>query len=303
MSVVVNFPAIPNRIAIACEYLQASGGRGVPRSEFERVLTPARAAVDDEDAQPGKSIPASILDELLAFSLATLDGEGVVRLASELAGPQLGFTAWRDMLVPRLRQALVDPDLASASGQRGVPDALAWLLCQDPARPIRWSGAYSQLIAQQVRDDAAASFRLGNDSRFQNLVYWARYVGLAETFGFKDRAMHVIPDPTRAIRDELPLIFTTNRELPVMVFVERLAQRLPVLETGSVRNLVEAALIGDVVRGQDEFSTATALALTRLSLTGELALRSLSDAPRVWLLKTGAERKQVTNLIYSGATP
>jgi hypothetical protein len=300
MTVLTNFPAIPNRIAIACEYLQDAGASGVSRDQFDAHLSPGPAGGDEED-RSGKSMARHVLDEVAALELAVAAETGV-RLSPALPTRAMTYGQWLEWLKPYVCDRLTDPVRAVTCRQAGVPLALAWLLCQDPRRPVRWSGAHAALLQAQFGDVDALGFNLRNDQIFQNLVYWARYLGLAETIGLRGTTgpvLHVIPDPTRAIRRVLPKVFHDTRELPVSAFVERMAAALPVLEEGSARLEVEGLFVGAPQRATRHFSGATGLSLRRLAHEGVLQLLVESDVER-WVYEDGRDAKTVSRVSWQG---
>lgn len=303
MTVLTNWPAIPNRIAIACEYLQDAGAGGVTREQFDALLSPGPASPDDDEERPGKSMARHVLDELEALGLAVSTGAGV-RLAPDLPTKPMPYAQWMEWLLPHMSARLTDPLQAVACRQGGVPLALAWLLTQDPRRPIRSSGVHPDLLQSQLGDVDALGFNLRNDQNFQNLIYWARYLGLAETMNLRagtasGAAWHVIADPTRAIRRVLPRIFCDGRDMGVSSFMERLAAALPVLEEGSARFEVERRFVGAPPRADQHFSGASGLALKRLAREGALQLLAESDAER-WVIEDGQDAQSVSRVVWQG---
>jgi hypothetical protein len=305
MTVLTNFPAIPNRIAIACEYLQDAGVNGVSRDQFESQLSPWPAG-NDEEERPGTSMAREVLDELKALAIVVEVPSGF-SLAPDMPQTQMRYGDWMEWLLPWTAERLSDLAKAELCRQSGVPLAIAWLLSQDSRRPIRSSGAHVDLLLQQLGNVDALGFNMRNDQIFQNLIYWARYLGYAETIGLRanpssgggNSANYVIADPTRAIRRVLPQIFTSTYELQISTFVERLAELLPVLEEGGARFELERRLIGTPRRSEQHFSIATGLALTRLENEGILELRSESDAER-WIVGDWADARYVTRLLWLG---
>lgn len=290
MTVLTNFPAIPNRIAIACEYLQDCGDQGIARDVFESQLSPAPSGADDEE-RSGTSMAREVLRELEAFGIA-VQTEGGIRLSPELPAKGMAYQQWMAWLLPWIGKRVTDTELADQVRQQGVPLAFAWLLCQDARKPIRSSGAHTDLLQQQFGDVDALGFNMRNDQIFQNLIYWARYLGFAETLGLRSN-LYVVPDPTRAIGRVLPEVFRESADLAVDAFVERVAILLPVLEGGSARTDVENRMRNSG-RADQHFSVATSLALRRLEQRGLLQLGSESDTQR-WVLDNG---RNVTRLVW-----
>ncbi len=153
--------------------------------------------------------------------------------------------------------------------------ALAFILAQDIY--VNEFGAHPRvqtLEQRQVRDESRRLFQ--NDTRWNGLRHWGDYLG----FFWEDQRRW--PDPTAAIREELPEIFGKQNELPAQDFITRLGERLPVLDGGRYRLEVEAAL--EPAEWQpptrpDLLSTSLSRALWRLSRPGgPLRLERRADA-------------------------
>lgn len=117
---------------------------------------------------------------------------------------------------------------------------------------------------------------LQNDVRWNGLRFWGDYLG----FFWVDHRRW--PDPTAAVREELPEVFGGALELPAAEFMTRLAERLPVLDGGRYRVKVENALDPAAWHrpAQDNLlSTSLSRALWRLARPGgPLQLDYRSDA-------------------------
>ena len=106
--------------------------------------------------------------------------------------------------------------------------ALAFVLAQDIYTADFETHASVQALEQrQIRD--AGRRMLQNDVRWNGLRFWGDYLG----FFWVDHRRW--PDPTAAVREELPAVFGSARELPAVEFLRRLAERLPVLDGGRWR--------------------------------------------------------------------
>jgi hypothetical protein len=150
---------------------------------------------------------------------------------------------------------------------------ITWLLAQNLySLPTTWTGGAENLENVQITGDKKI---VQNDTRWTNLRFWARYLGFASG----DSNSFQI-DPTLAIRDELPLIFGTQRELPAKDFLTALSLQLPVMDNGVYRREVETYLNTATWRNPDEghLSMSLSFALRRLDLSGEIKLKGKADA-------------------------
>lgn len=297
MSILTNFPAIPSRIAIGCEYLQFCGEGGITKEAFATQMSPEPIKGGEGDEFAKTPMAELVLKEMLALGVAD-DIGGSVRLSTALPSKNLSLQQWMDWLRPWIRARINDVELAAQTGQGGVAQAIAWLLCQDPRQPMRTSTVHAERLIAQLGSTDALGVDMANNSRFQNLVYWARYLGYAEALGLKG-SWTVLPDPTRAIREMLPEVFKDRTELSASAFVERLGALNPVMEFGSLREEIESRLPASCQRRDQHFSLSTSVALKRLKQAGDIDLHFESDAQR-WVLDDGRAGIRVSRLTWPG---
>lgn len=176
--------------------------------------------------------------------------------------------------------------------------ALAFLLTQDIyAQDFGTHATVQGLEQRQIRDEGRRA--LQNDVRWNGLRFWSRYLGL---FWVDQRLW---PDPTVALREDLPLIFGSDRELSAADFMRRLAEVLPVLDGGGYRVDVESAL--DPAEWHrparaDLLSTSLSRALWRLSRPGgSLGFEQRSDTADGRTLQRAGSRDWVrfTNVVFN----
>lgn len=148
----------------------------------------------------------------------------------------------------------------------------AWVLAQDIYALPTTSTAIEKLQNEQM---TAGQKIFENDTRWNGLRFWMRYLGFATGDGNNIQA-----DPTAAIKAELPDLFGSRTELPAHDFVKGLAARLPVLDFGDYRQMVEDTLNpANWQRPQDgHLSMSLSLALRRLALDNIIRLEGKADA-------------------------
>lgn len=306
MSVLNNFPAIPNRIAIACEYLHLLGGKGDLRDSVERQLSPLKKAESDESESPdgkvdGRILSGFVIDELLKLGLSSLDEQRVLRLNDDYLSMNVSEGEWAEALRQVLLTKMVFPEHAEKSDQASMPDAISWLLAQDPYGRLPFSGgAHAELIVRQLGQQDALRTAIGNNQRFQNLIYWARYLGFAERVALKiggSTVDMVVPDPTEALARMMPGIFMGQRELPIQAFLQRAAESCPVLDGGVARVGLEERLLEGFQPKAGYLSRSISLALFRLQARNVLKLEKPSDA-QAWLLDLGKVQEPVSHVRY-----
>jgi hypothetical protein len=303
MSVINSLVAQPNRVVIASEFVHGFGEKGASMADLEKMLSPLppqQSPADeagDGDERSGSSIGMGVLNELLRLKIVERMDDDQVRIGAPLASdPRKGDWAGRlqDYLFPMLTAS----EPAREHGQGGLPDALCWLLQQSPTEPLGFSVGkhYNILVAQMVDGDPLCS-SIAVDARYQNVIYWARYLGLVERISIKQAAEMVIADPTRAIAQRLSTIFGKDRQLTPQTFRQRLAAQIPVLDGGAVWQEVQGRLKAPMQAKDKHFSGATSLALLRLQRAGKIQLEGLSDASS-WMLEVGRETKSISHITY-----
>jgi hypothetical protein len=142
MSVISNLVAMPNRIAIACEYLHYLGEKGDAWESIESQLSPLKKAGSDEDDDKptGKSIAEDVLREIEKLGLLLRNEDSTISLAHEIRNIAPVDGNWQQALRPVLFKKMLYPTVADLCGQSDVPDAISWLLVQDPFDPMLRKG-------------------------------------------------------------------------------------------------------------------------------------------------------------------
>jgi hypothetical protein len=85
----------------------------------------------------------------------------------------------------------------------------------------------------------------------------------------------LIPDPTTAVAETLPSLPPWST---APVFIEKLAQRIPVIDHGALERVVAELGVAYTARGDATVGPALAHALRRLEKRGAVRLRKADDA-------------------------
>jgi hypothetical protein len=292
MSVLTTVEAVPNRLRLIFHYFC---GKTQPESleRIENLMSPL-ALRHGSDAGDGDS-PAAMFRNTLreAYALKMVEeSEGKLRFVGKLLDKrrQNIDTLFIDWVEPRL----LAPGVSTDYQQENVADAFAWLLMQSPMRPLAFGENYAGLIRRQF-GDIPDVFDLTNKERFQNLAYWARYLGYCTLIG--DRA--VVADPTGALARWLPVIFAKENQMTIDNFMRELALKIPVLEEGSVRRRLEDLAADSLRSDPRRLSQSTSLALKRLAERGRIGLKDLSDAQNR-ILDLGDQTQRVSHVVLPG---
>lgn len=151
--------------------------------------------------------------------------------------------------------------------------ALSWVLAQDIYNfPKVWDGEVENLASTQSLNGKKV---FSSGFRFNAFRHWARYLG----FATGDSGAFQI-DPTKAIRDTLPEIFTSKKEIHAHDFLRILSTKLPVFDSGSFREKIEGSLNPSTWRKPPDghLSVSLSFALKRLDMSNVIRLIGKADA-------------------------
>lgn len=297
MSILTNFVAVPSRL-LSIYTAVAEIENGVLREHLVSWATPpslSRRGGDDEDGGATTLLRDSLSE---ARRLGLIEERDDRLFVPETARGRGGRNAdLQTHFLYYLRETLFDPERAASAGQTGVLYALAWLLTKSPLQPVGFSEDPQNLL----RDDLgqfAEKAELGSTSSFQNLLYWARFLGFATVVG-EGTSKRAFPDPLRAISASLDKVLPDTNWVDMDVFLLRLAAIYPVLESGSVREEVEEnRTVPHAIDGR--LSVASSLALQRLHDRGAITLGVVADA-KAKILNFGGSTKRVSRVRKGGA--
>jgi hypothetical protein len=292
MSIVNTFEAVPSRL-LSIYAAVAEVENGVLSEHLASWATPpslSRRGGEDEDGGSTNLLKASLAEARRLGLVEEKDGRLFVPDAARgIGGRNANLEA---QLLFYLRETLFDPERAASTGQTGVLIALAWFLTKSPLQPVSFSDAPQNQLQRDLGQFAEKA-ELGNTSSFQNLLYWARFLGFATVVGDAG-SRRAFPDPSRAISAVLDRVLPDNNWVDMDVFLTRLAAIYPVLEGGSVREEVEANRT--VPPASDgSLSVASSLALQRLANRGSISLDVFADA-KARILDFGGSTKRVSRV-------
>ena len=273
MSVITVLPALPGRLRLLFAAVAEEGP--IARSKLEKLtLHAARGkrggALDGEGG--GSTLFAASLNEAIKLDLIREEDD---QLQLGAALPKNADVAMA--FLTRVEKRLLSPqDVGSDDIE--LASALAWFLTRSVAPGLAFGEDSRRQIAKDLDlEDGQAPWGVTNDSRFQNLIYWARFLGLATGLDL-GKGKAVVPDPTAAIRRHLNHVLPAAQAIPIETFQRSLALHLPVLEFGTIREAVEARLREQARRPENVVSESTSLALRRLRRAGAIRLEARSDA-------------------------
>jgi hypothetical protein len=282
MSIITTAQAVPSRLfAIYASLFDSESGEVKERIESWATPPSLSSRGADEDGEASTTLFSNTLQEARRLGLVEEVDEKLRLTADARGGGKRGHECesyFRDYL----KRTLFDPARAIETQQAGFMLALAWFLSVNPLKPIGFSEGPQIALKIEIGDHANKT-ELTSINRYQNFLYWARYLGFATIVGGRDTddssSRRAIPDPTRAIEAALPSIFAGDDELPIEAFLNRLSAIFPVFEKGGIRKDYDAMRLSPSIDAAHRLSIATSMALQRLADRQRIALGSMADAP------------------------
>ncbi len=292
MSVLKTTLANPSRMRGIFRYLLQVEGQRQKREILEQLLSPKKLA---EEKSPPRPMFNAALNESLKCKLL-IEEEGVIAINPEL--PKLARDPeWGDDLLPDTFIELFFNSDNEDNTDFGLD--CAWYLAQDIYEAI---GTWKEVEKRVSKQNVAISLdlKLSSDTLFSQLEDWMFYFGLTWRHSLNDKKM-AVADPTAYIRRNLEALFNEKSESKLLLkeFIDRLAKRCPLFETGKFREQIEEK-IGR--RQPNYLSTSTAFALFRLKDEGYIDLRRESDAELMILPKanqTVNDESRVSHIIWT----
>jgi hypothetical protein len=233
MSIITTAQAVPSRLfAIYASLFDSENGEVKERIESWATPPSLSGRGADEDGESSTTLFSNTLQEARKLRLVE-EVDNKLRLTADARGGGKRGRESESYFRDYLKRTLFDPMRAIDTQQDGFMLALAWFLSANPLKPMSFSVGPQNTLKMEIGDNADKT-ELTSINRYQNFLYWARYLGFATIVGGRDTddasARRTIPDPTRAIEAALPTIFADDDELPIEAFLNRLSAIFPVFE-------------------------------------------------------------------------
>ncbi|MBS3029675.1 MAG: hypothetical protein HCA25_22165 [Dolichospermum sp. DET50] len=301
MSVLKEPLATPSRFKGIFRYLLAKEHQKEKRNVLEQILSPnklvERLLSTEEKASDKKAKHPMFHNNIRECIKSSLlveieDDIGINLMLSEAArNPQLGEYLLPDTLAT----------LFFASGNQDEEDfglLCAWFLAQDI---YDFSGSWETVEKLVSEQKVGELLKISSGTLYSQMNDWMCYMGLAWSHALEGKKV-IVPDPTAYIKRNLQHFFSNqeDKKLPIKEFIDRLAKKCPLFETGKFRDEVEAN-IG--YRQPNYLSTSTAFALFRLQDEGYIQFIRDSDADLMLLPKANNEvddNSKISHIILRG---
>jgi len=297
MSVLKTSLANPSRMQGIFRYLLYTKEQREKREVLEQIISPNELVKHINDPRP---MFRAALNESLKCQLL-IEEDTYIAINPDLPEEARSIESGTQLLPNTFA------NLFFTSGNKDEEDFgydCAWYLAQDIYdTPGTWEDVQEKVYQQKVGE----FLKLSSDRLFDQLGDWMCYLGLAWSHRVKEGNTHtklLVPDPTVYIRRNINSLFSkhTDDKIVINEFINRLALKCPLFETGKFRETVEE-IIGQ--RQPSYLSTSTAFALFRLQDEGYIKLIRESDADLTILPKANAQVDddgRVSHIIYCDKT-
>ncbi|MCW0021402.1 protein DpdG [Rhizobium sp. BT-226] len=297
MSIITTVEAVPSRLyAIYSSLFDSESGE--VRERLEAWATPPSLKNSGEDGEgPATKLFIHSLQEARRLGLVEdMDDKLLLTLDARNGGKRGDDSEafFREYML----RTLFDPIRAEEAQQSAFMLALTWLLSTNPLKPMGFSDD-PNLAIKMIIGEHARKTECTIGLNYQNMLYWARYLGFATVVG-NGAVRRVIPNPITAIEGALPAIFADDDELPIENFLTRLAAIYPVFEKGSVRERFNEMRLVPLSGLETRLSVTTSIALQRLADRQRLGLKSVADAP-ARILDFGTREGRVSHIALRGS--
>lgn len=208
-----------------------------------------------------------------------------IEVSSKFKGFSKDINSLRKMFLELFLDDSNNNQLFNPTGQ-GSSDftrCVSWFLSQDI-----WNHRFSEFedIQTLIIDQLAGEHELiiQNASHFSFFKRWASFLGLIRLEPGGGQNPLIIPDPTKAIKIFLPDILKKNEQIEAPKLIDKLAEKLPVIDGGNYRKQLEKKLnAGNSVwikLPKNQLSQSLSFALVRLMKSGILEAEDKADAEK-----------------------
>ncbi|MEG5060094.1 protein DpdG [Microcoleus sp. A2-C5] len=294
MSVLKTALATPSRMRGIFRYLLQAPKQRENREKLTGLLSPNELS---EGRNKGAKHPMfdAALGESIKCGLLIEENEDIsinLELPEAFRHPQTG-----DKFLP---DTLVQLFFADNEDEEDLGRLIAWYLAQDIYdAPDTWEKVEKLVAEQGVAE--SLDLKISSNTLSGQVEDWMCYLGFAWGHASDSNKKLVVAEPTAYLRRNLNDLFQgeAKAKLSIREFIDRLAKKCPVFETGKFRDQVEEK-IG--FRLPNHLSTSTAFALFRLQDDGYIKLIRESDA-NLFVFPSGDKEAGFSHIILTGVEP
>jgi hypothetical protein len=275
MKIYENVEAVPSRMTGLIRLLLDVGRRGLDEGAVRELLQPPSLR---EPGSPPATFAPRTIDAALETGLIVRAKENqqfVLSLAPDAFEALARANRVADVIRELLTQRLLAPE---AGGERNRFAILcAWFL----TRPVTWLPQEHVDIQRAMKDDGLdlAELRVTSENNIDNVLYWARHLGLL-WWAKEKMACMVVPDPAAFLVRHLDRLLQPGERMDASAFRANLGDLCPVLDGGVVRKDVLQKVSAAQLRQIEEdcLSEGLSLALRQLAESGILHYDCPNDA-------------------------
>ena len=294
MSVLKTTLAAPSRMRGIFRYLLQAPKQRENREKLTRLLSPEKLSEGRNKSAQHPMFDAALRESIKCDLLIEENEEIAINfhLPEAFRHPQTG-----DKLLP---DTLVQLFFASdKEDEEDLGRLIAWYLAQDIYdAPGTWEEVEQRVAEQRVAE--SLDLKISSNTLFGQVTDWMCYLGFAWGHALGGNKI-IVAEPTAYLRRNLKELFQgeVQAKLSIGEFVDRLAKKCPVFESGKFREQVEEKID---FRLPNHLSTNTAFALFRLEDDGCIQLIKESDAD-LFILPMVGNAERISHIIWTGVEP
>ncbi|MEG4353047.1 protein DpdG [Microcoleus sp. LAD1_D5] len=271
MSVLKTALATPSRMRGIFRYLLEAPKQRENKEKLTRLLSPHELSEGRNKSAEHPMFDAALRESIKCRLLIAENDDIAINFELPEASrhPKMGDKLLPDTLV----QLLFASD---NEDEEDLGRLIAWYLAQDIYdAPGTWQEVEQRVAEQGVAE--SLDLKISSNSLFGQVEDWMCYLGFAWGHASNSNKKLVVAEPTAYLRRNLNNLFQGQAKAKISIrdFLDRLAKKCPLFETGKFREQVEEK-IG--FRLPNHLSTSTAFALFRLQDDGCIKLVKESDA-------------------------
>ena len=271
MSVLKTGRATPSRMRGIFRYLLEAPKQRENKEKLTRLLSPHELSEGRNKSAEHPMFDAA-LRESIKCGLLIADNEDIA-INFELPEASRHLQTGDKLLPDTLVELLFAAD---NKDEEDLGRLIAWYLAQDIYdAPDTWEKVEKLVAEQGVAE--SLDLKISSNTLSGQVEDWMCYLGFAWGHALDSNKKLVVAEPTAYLRRNLKDLFQgeAKAKLSIRDFIDRLAKKCPLFETGKFREQVEEK-IG--FRLPNHLSTSTAFALFRLEDDGCIKLIRESDA-------------------------
>jgi hypothetical protein len=286
MKIYEHWEAVPSRVYGLVDLLMSAGRSGMKESTVISLMQPRTLRSDDRESPIAPNTIDAAIEAGLVQCRPDPDGDGELLHITDMIYKLLHRQPLQEMLPVVVDQLLLQPEVGGKENRFAT--LCAWLLAQPTSWTSQGQGDLQNRLTEQGMD--LTYYGVTNSSCLDNVLYWAKYLGLI--WQAKDEGgKAIVPDPTTYLRRHIDIVLPQAEVVDAHEFRRRVGQLCPVLDSGVIRTQVleKLQLRGAKPWPSDQLSDALSLAIRGLSEMKLLRYGYRNDA-RVFLTLSRGER-------------